>query len=288
MSRQFVLSSSPCCRRLWSSRRSPPRRRRARRTSSKHEAVGCRWPARPSTTPLRGAAAQNRIINYVNDMIDQTPSRSDHSHHAVQPHVRVDRREDHSCLQAGRERPDRGQRPGPGQRRQPTRPVPAAAKAARDQHDEAQLLRRLQARLPHGQGRGAAHQVRHDHQGARPGTARARNLVFTASGNITCGWATGSPVQRPVRHRRTPRPLRSFNQIFAQLAADKRAARLPSAGTRAAPTRPGSSRARAPTRFNDPMWQALQVGQVPRRAEHGPAGGRSCRSRCSPGTATAA
>ena len=83
------------------------------------------------------------------------------------------------------------------------------------------------------------------------------NLIFTASGNITCGWATGRQYNDQFAIVGRPDLSRSFNAIFAQLAADKRV-RAPFRTYRSGPykawffPRPGANR------FNDPVFRALK------------------------------
>jgi phosphatidylserine/phosphatidylglycerophosphate/cardiolipin synthase-like enzyme len=84
-----------------------------------------------------------------------------------------------------------------------------------------------------------------------------RNLVFTASGNITCGWATGRQYNDQFAVVGRTAWYNGFNKIFAELAADKRPAkvfRVVQDGTNTAWFFP---RPRA-KRANDLMWQTLK------------------------------
>ena len=154
--------------------------------------------------PSSSAAAQNRIIAYLNDMIDQTPagetiritqynltcgSTVDKIIRAYKRGVNIQIVVNDRVL--GNDVSNRGS-------------LPAAAQAARHQHQQAELLRRLQARVP-GQGR-PAHQVRHHHQGEdQRRSPHQPDLHGVGQHHLRLG--NGPAVQRPVRHRRTPRPL---------------------------------------------------------------------------------
>lgn len=85
-----------------------------------------------------------------------------------------------------------------------------------------------------------------------------RHLIFTASGNITCGWATTRQYNDQFAIVGRKDLFNSFNKIFAELAADRRIAkpfRKVSGGPYTAwfYPRPGAKR------FQDPVWQALSA-----------------------------
>ena len=96
------------------------------------------------------------------------------------------------------------------------------------------------------------------------------NVLLTASGNITCGWATGRQYNDQFAMVGRADLFTYFNKIFAQLAADKRI-RNPFRSVTSGPytawffPRPGS------TRKNDPIWQALRSVQCRGAQNTGPA-----------------
>ena len=96
------------------------------------------------------------------------------------------------------------------------------------------------------------------------------NVLLTASGNITCGWATGRQYNDQFAMVGRADLSTYFNKIFAQLAADKRI-RNPFRSVTSGPytawffPRPGS------TRKNDPIWQALRSVQCRGAQNTGPA-----------------
>ena len=84
-----------------------------------------------------------------------------------------------------------------------------------------------------------------------------RNLVFTASGNLTCGWATGRQYNDQFAVVGRAKWYNQFNQIFAELAADRRPAKVYKRVTDGRYSawffpRPGAKRA------NDLMWKTLR------------------------------
>jgi phosphatidylserine/phosphatidylglycerophosphate/cardiolipin synthase-like enzyme len=96
------------------------------------------------------------------------------------------------------------------------------------------------------------------------------NLIFTASGNITCGWATARQYNDQYAIVGRADLFNSFNSLFAQLAADKRV-RSPFRVYRSGPytawffPRPGANR------FNDPVYRALKAVKC-RGAQNTPGG----------------
>ena len=204
--------------------------------------------------PSSGPAAQNRIIAYLNDMIDQTPagqtiritqynltcgSTVDKIIRAFQRGVNVQIVVNDRVL--GEDISNRG------------------------------LYQRLRKLLGTDtkkssffvackrgcRGKGALHTKFVTITRVKTSSGPRSDLIFTASGNITCGWATGRQYNDQYAIVGRPDLFKSFNTIFAQLAADKRV-RAPFRTYRSGPytawffPRPGANR------FNDPLYRAIK------------------------------